>query len=151
MMTERGKIKLFFWLSGGIILTLAFLIFWIRFNAEPEDASQAEIAVHDDADLPDQGPTQEEAEQKFAESAGKTLSMYENIKYFINKNTVNIVIDLDSWNATADSDRRDFMNEIFALVRTDAVGSGILQYSNIDLTFMTSDYENAKYFKIERE
>ena len=148
-MTERGKIKLFFWLAGGTILTLALLVFWIRYNAEPEDAAPAEIVVQNEPDQPE--PTPEDSELKFAESAGKTLSMYENIKYFINKNTVNVVIDLDSWNATADSDRKDFMNEIFALVRIDAINSGILQYSNVDLTFMTSDYKNAKYFKIEKE
>lgn len=87
----------------------------------------------------------------FEESAKETLSAYEGFQYSVNKWTVTIVIDLDKWNATPESDRTAFMNEIYTLLSVDAKTSGILSDHAVSVSFMTSDYKNTKVYKIEKD
>ena len=95
---------------------------------------------------------EEQAIENFKESASKTLNSYDNIKFDINKNLVSVVIDLNTWNATSETGRTDFMNEIYSLVRIDAITSGILDYHDVSVNFMTSDYKNVHpYKKIKKE
>ena len=130
------------------------LVFWIRYNAEPEDAAPAEIVVHDEPDQPEQTPKASDPEAVqalFKQKVEKTLNMYDDIKYFIDGEDVTVIIDVLVWNNTKMKDQDAFMNEIYSLVRIDAIESGILDQGNAKLFFMTSDYKNTHYYKIEKE
>ena len=140
-MTKSGKRKLIFWIIFSVVMTNFFVFFLQYLLSRIADKPEPTIQVTESEN--DAGATdQDAAYAAFKESVGKTMDLYDNVKYDVNKNLVSVVIDLDAWNQTSEDGRTDFMNEIYTLIHSDAITSGILEYKDVSVNFMTSDYKN---------
>ena len=147
-MNKRGKFT--FWIIFGILASLFTIWFLIHFRDTLFEEPQPEVQIKE-AEQEKSVADPEEAAAKFKESVGKTMSLYDDVKYDVNRNLVSVVIDLDAWNATSEEGRTDFMNEIYALIHSGAITSGILEYYDVSVNFMTSDYKNVHpYEKITK-
>jgi len=135
------------YLIGGIILSV-FMTVLIIIGSYKDKQNEAEASEAISEEVP---ADPNACVAKFEEEAKETLDLYDGIKYSVNKWTVTVVVDLDKWNATSEEGRKAFMGEIYALLNVDAKTSGILADHEVSITFMTTDYKNMKFYKIEKE
>jgi len=125
--------KKYFTISLISIIVIVFAVSWIACSAS--NKKNAEF---------------KQKEAAFQESLADSLKFYENNldHYTADANYVGIYVKADLWKKADEENRDQFIKEVYALVRMDALNSGLLEDRYIVLSFYTSDREEITQFNV---